>query len=137
MGRESAYIQREHEVSEITFHAPPAYHHDQAHHEVNFSLSLAKVTEAEKLTLTQTTLQGVIVHELQSKPQAKLLGFILDSKLTCQEVHKSSVRHTPSGGTRIDCTMRWQSPEYATLQTSGTDPQPDGTQRARCKVQSN
>ena len=55
---------------------------------VNFSLSLAKVTEAEKLTLTQTTPQGVIVHELQSKPRAKLLGVILDSKLTWAAQHE-------------------------------------------------
>jgi len=49
---------------------------------VNFSHSQAKLGEAGKLTLYQTTSEGVRRHEIVAKPQAKLLGVLLDSKLS-------------------------------------------------------
>ena len=55
---------------------------------VNFSHSQSKVTEAEKLILFQTTPKGIIKHELASKPQVKLLGVLLDSKLNWAAQHE-------------------------------------------------
>jgi hypothetical protein len=55
---------------------------------VNFSHSQSKVSEAKKLTLFQTTPKGIIVHKIEGKPQAKLLGVILDSKLNWSAQHE-------------------------------------------------
>jgi hypothetical protein len=55
---------------------------------VNFSHSQAKVSEAKNLILFQTTPKGIVRHELKGKPQAKLLGIILDSKLNWSAQHE-------------------------------------------------
>ena len=55
---------------------------------VNFSHSQPKLAEAEKLTLSQTTPKGIKKHELTAKPQVKLLGVLLDSKLNWSVQHK-------------------------------------------------
>ncbi len=55
---------------------------------VNFSHSQMKVKDAENLTLLQTTPKGTVRHELAAKPQAKLLGVLLDSKLNWTAQHK-------------------------------------------------
>ena len=41
-----------------------------------------------KLSLTEPTQQGHKIHEIDDKPQAKLLGVILDSKLTWAAQHE-------------------------------------------------
>jgi len=55
---------------------------------VNFSHSQAKVSEAENLILFQTTPKGMVRHELKGKPQVKLLGILLDSKLNWSAQHE-------------------------------------------------
>ena len=55
---------------------------------VNFSRSQDKVTKAVKLSLTEPTQQGHKNHAIDGKPQAKLLGVILDSKLTWAAQHE-------------------------------------------------
>jgi hypothetical protein len=55
---------------------------------VNFSHLQLKTVEAGKLILFQTTPRGTTKHEPPGKPQAKLLGIILDSKLNWSTQHK-------------------------------------------------
>jgi len=55
---------------------------------VNFSCLQDKVTKAMKLSLTKPTQQGHKNHKIDDKPQAKLLGVILDLKLTWTAQHK-------------------------------------------------
>jgi len=55
---------------------------------VNFSHLQDKVTKAVKLSLTEPTQQGHKNHKIDNKPQVKLLGVILDSKLTWAAQHK-------------------------------------------------
>ena len=55
---------------------------------VNFSHLQAKIAEAEKLTPIQPTPKGNKKHELTAKPQAKLLGVLLDSKLNWTAQHE-------------------------------------------------
>jgi hypothetical protein len=55
---------------------------------VNFSHSQLKIAEAGKLTLFQTIPRGTTKHEQTGKPQAKLLGIILDSKLNWSTQYK-------------------------------------------------
>lgn len=55
---------------------------------VNFSLSPAKVSDSRDLALTQPSPTGTTWHNIKAKPHAKLLGIILDSKLTWSLQHE-------------------------------------------------
>ena len=55
---------------------------------VNFSLSSEKATRASPLTLTHPDINGPTTHWLTAKPHAKLLGILLDSKLTWKAQHE-------------------------------------------------
>ena len=49
---------------------------------VNFSLSSKKATRASPLTLTHPDINSPTTHRLMAKPHTKLLGILLNSKLT-------------------------------------------------------
>ena len=55
---------------------------------VSFSHSQPKIAKASKLILIQTTSKGIKEHELTAKPQAKLLGVLLDSRLNWAAQHE-------------------------------------------------
>src|SRR5260370_10625829 len=55
---------------------------------VNFSHSQLKVKDAKNLILLQTTPKGTIRHELAAKPQAKLLGVLLNLRLNWMAQHE-------------------------------------------------
>ena len=55
---------------------------------VNFTLSPEKVAKATPLILTHPDTNGPTTHRLMAKPYAKLLGILLDSKLTWKAQHE-------------------------------------------------
>jgi len=55
---------------------------------VNFTLSHEKAANANTLNLTQPDSNGQIMHWIQANPHAKLLGVLLDSKLTWKAQHE-------------------------------------------------
>ena len=55
---------------------------------VNFTLSQEKAAKANTLILAQPDNTGQHIHRIQASPQAKLLGVILDSKLTWKAQHE-------------------------------------------------
>jgi len=55
---------------------------------VNFTLSHEKAANANALNLTQPDSNGQITHRIQASPHAKLLGVLLDSKLTWKAQHE-------------------------------------------------
>src|SRR5258706_2347344 len=55
---------------------------------VNFTHLHEKANKANTLILTQPTTVGQLTHRIQASPHAKLLGVILDSKLTWRAQHE-------------------------------------------------
>ena len=55
---------------------------------INFTLSHEKASRADTLVLTQPDIGGQLTHRIQASPHAKLLGVLLNSKLTWKAQHE-------------------------------------------------
>src|SRR5258706_2811093 len=64
---------------------------------VNFTLSHEKATKVNTLILTQPDSGSQLTHQIQASPHAKLLGILLDSKLTWKAQHEKSVKRQSNG----------------------------------------
>ena len=73
---------------------------------VNFTLSHKKVSKADTLILTQPTRGSQLMHEIQASPHTKLLGILLNSKLTWKAQHEKVCEKVIKWTMAFKCFMR-------------------------------